>query len=117
MFIPDYKARQSLAKKLGLDFDEKMQDWEFEVSDCNRIVEFIREYDEPEWTDKAKESLMEIILDSANDLLNMGRKVEFEKYFTEIEKRLSLNAVLHRETLNYWTENDFEISNKLKMNK
>jgi len=44
IFIPDVKARLSLATKLGLPYSDDMQDWEYEVSDFNRIDEFLIEY-------------------------------------------------------------------------
>lgn len=113
MFLPDKKARQSIAKRLLLDYDETMQDWEYEISDSKRLGEFIAEYDKTDLTYKEKESLMEIILDSANDLLIENNQPEFDKYLPEIKNRLSSNKELHRETINYWRNNEFEISNSL----
>ena len=101
MFISDIKARLSIAKRLKLDIDETMQDWEYEISDSKRLAEFITEYDKPDLTCKEKESLMEIILNSANELLISNNQPEFNKYISEIKFRLSSNKELHRETINY----------------
>tara|TARA_R100000935_G_C2830213_1_gene164610 strand:- start:416 stop:787 length:372 start_codon:yes stop_codon:yes gene_type:complete len=112
-FLPDQKARKSLAKKLCLKFDESMQDWEYEIADSTRIAEFFEEYDKPETTDKEKESLMEIIIDSTNDIFDQNNNVEIEKYLLLINERLIKSIDLHKGTLNYWKSNDFEISKRL----
>ncbi|MFZ6053521.1 hypothetical protein [Halocola ammonii] len=112
-FLPDQKARKSLAKKLSLKFDESMQDWEYEIADSNRIAEFIEEYDKPETTDKEKESLMEMIIDSTNDIFDKANNLEIEKFLQLINERLIKSIDLHKGTLNYWKSNDFEISKKL----
>ena len=113
-FSPNQEARRSLAAKLGLDFDDSMQDWEYEVADQYRIEEFIAEYDKGATTDKEKESLMELILDSSNNLLLNGNMDEFERIFPEIQSRLKSNPNLHKGTLRYWTTNGFLISERLK---
>ncbi len=112
-FIPDNNARLSLSKKLNLEFNEYMQDWEYEIADSNRIQEFIEAYDKPETSEKEKQSLMEIILASANELLDDSNTSEFEKFLPSIIERLKNQQELHRGTLNYWLVNDFEISKKL----
>ena len=113
-FIPDKNTRINLARKLNLEFNELMQDWEYEIADADRILEFINEYDKNGTTEKEKETLMEIILDSANDLLMEQRQDEFEKSFDLIIDRLKKNKNIHLATLNYWKKNDFKISNRLK---
>ena len=112
-FIPDQKSRKSLSIKLNLEFQESMQDWEYEIADSNRVIEFIEEYDKLVSTKKEKQSLMEIIIDSTNDLLSENRKEEFEKYLFQINERLNNAIELHKGTLNYWKSNDFEISKRL----
>lgn len=113
-FIPNPSVRKSLATKLNLEFLESSQDWEYEVSDPNRIQEFINEYDKTETSDKEKESLMEIILDSANDLLCFKGQSDFDKFISWINDRLKRNQKIHRATINYWSTNDFEISDRIK---
>ena len=117
MFIPDAKSRQSLAKRLNLDYDGNSQDWKYEVSNSERLNEFIEEYDKPSLTIKEKETLMEIILDNANDLLLEKRAGEFNKYINLIEIRLLKNINLHCNTIAYWSQNNFEISSKLRTDK
>ena len=112
-FLPDQKARKSLAKKLNLKFDESMQDWEYEIADSNRVAEFIEEYDKPETTDKEKESLMEMIIESTNDIFDKNRNAETDKLLFLINERLIKSIELHKGTLIYWKSNDFEISKRL----
>jgi len=110
IFIPDQISRKRLAKRLCLEFDNNMQDWEYEVSNPNRLDEFINEYDKEETTQKEKEILMEIILESSNDLI-LENKERFQiKYSDKIKQRLERNSGLHKGTVKYWTENKFEIS-------
>lgn len=114
MFIPDEHARRSLAAKLGMEYNKGMQDWEYEVSDCSRLPEILMEYDRSETTVKEKQSLMEIILDSMNDLLEDGRTEEFESNFNKVKERLIMNDKIHAGTLQYWTAKDFKVSARLK---
>jgi len=57
---------------------------------------------------------LEIILDNSNDLLNDNKSSEFEKLFERIKERLFKNTELHKDTIKYWTINDFKISKRLK---
>lgn len=114
MFIPDQQARKQLSIKLNLEFNELMQDWEWEISDYKRLSEFIHEYNKPETSENEKISLMEIILDSLNDLILDGKIETFEAYFVLALNCLVENKKLHLPTLNYWTENHYEISEVLK---
>ena len=113
IFIPNQKARKKLAEKLNLKFDENSQDWEWEISDSSRIDEFITEYDNQNSSQEEKEILMEIILDSLND---MGKIDDgFEKYLISILFRLKKNSQIHKGTISYWTKGSFEISHLLKL--
>lgn len=113
-FIPNQSVRKSIATKLNLEFLESAQDWEYEDSDTSRIQEFIDEYDKAETSDTEKGSLMEIILDSANDMLLSKEQREFGKIISWINNRLEGNKDIHQATIYYWNGNDFEISAKLK---
>ena len=110
IFIPDQISRERLAKKLGLDFNENMQDWEYEVSTPKRLDDFFNEYDKEETTRKEKKILMEIIIDSSNDLCVENEKVFQTKYLKKLVERLENNSDLHIGSVKYWTDNKFEIS-------
>ena len=94
-----------------------MQDWEYEVSNPNRLDEFINEYYREETTRNEKEILMEIILDSSNDLKIENKDSFLIKYSEKLKERLERNFDLHIGTAKYWIENKFEISNCLKYGK
>ena len=120
IFIPDQVSRERLAKRLCLEFDNNMQDWEYEVSNPNRLDEFIDEYDKKKTTQNEKEILMEIILDSSNDLCIENERNFQTKYLKRLIERLEKNSDLHIATIKYLTENKFEISkwlnNEIKIN-
>lgn len=116
IFIADQFARKSLAERLNLEYYENMQDWEWEVSDYTRLNDFLNEYCKKETSDSEKMSLMEMILDSLNDLLYSGKQVTFNKYFDLTIKLLIESKDLHKGTLNYWSNSDFLISTKLIKN-
>ena len=114
-FIPNQKTRKKLAEKLNLKFDENMQDWEYEISDPNRIAEFIAEYDNVNSSETEKESLMEIILDSLNDMERKNENNDFEKYLDSVLLRLKKNFKIHRGTIEYWKNGEFNISDFIKI--
>ena len=113
-FIPNIDARKSLADKLNLKYHDDMQDWEYEVADMNRLVDFEKQYLLSDTNDKEKESLMEIMLDSLNDSLELNDIKIFNDFAPRILKYLEENNQTHEGTINYWTEGDFLISNKIK---
>jgi uncharacterized protein (DUF2249 family) len=113
-FIPNIDARKSLADKLNLKYHDNMQDWEYEVADMNRLADFENQYLLSDTNDKEKESLMEIMLDSLNDSLELNDLKIFNDFAPRILKYLKENNQIHEGTINYWTEGDFLISNKVK---
>lgn len=112
-FIPNQQTRKKLSEKLNLDFDDNMQDWEWQVSSPNRIVEFIMEYDNLNSTKKEKETLMEIILDSINDMEKENDS--FNKHINSAISRLKQNYENHIGTIKYWKNGEFDISDLLKI--
>lgn len=113
-FIPNIDTRKSLADKLNLKYHDDMQDWEYEVADMNRLADFEKHYLLSDTNDKEKESLMEIMLDSLNDSLELNDLKIFNDFAPKILKYLKENNQIHEGTINYWTEGDFLISNKIK---
>jgi len=115
IFIPNQKARKLLAEKLNLNFEEYMQDWEYEISDLSRIGEFIAEYDKKSSTIAEKQILMEIILDSLNDLKKLNANTEFNDQLEIVNSKLQQNPEIHKGTINYWKTGEFKISGHLKI--
>ncbi|WPP48912.1 hypothetical protein [Catalinimonas niigatensis] len=114
MFYPDQHARQSLAIKLGLPIHDHMQDWEYEVSDPKRIGDYLKLYDQSITSDKERESLMEMTLQSLEDLLEEDRLEEFAVYEKLTEERLIKFSELHYKTLNYWSSGNFKVSKYIR---
>ncbi|MBD1395004.1 hypothetical protein [Mucilaginibacter glaciei] len=114
LFRECFAARKSLAEKLKLVYSDNMQDWEYEVSDPDRIVDFINEYKKTDTNNAEKISLMEIMLDSLNTTLytNGGFK-KMNQNNKEIISLLKSNKSLHSTTLEYW-QNGWPISILLK---
>ncbi len=113
-FIPNIDARKSLADKFNLKYHDDMQDWEYEVADMNRLADFEKHYLLSDTNDKEKESLMEIMLDSLNDSLELNDLKIFNDFAPRILKYLKENNQIQEGTIYYWTEGDFLISNKIK---
>lgn len=115
IFIPNQQTRKKLSEKLNLEFDENMQDWEWEISDPNRIAEFITEYDNMDSSTKEKKTLMEIILGSLNGMERTNANNDFEKHLNSVISRLKKNNEIHSGTIKYWKNGKFDISDFLKI--
>ena len=112
-FIPNINARKSLADKLNLKYHDDMQDWEYEVADLNRLVDFEKQYLSSDTNNKEKESLMEIMIDSLNDSLELNDLKVFNDFALRILKYLIENKQIHEGAINYWIRGGFLISNKI----
>lgn len=102
---PTKQAIESLIDKLSLPKpDEFTQDWEYEVTDVNRIAEFIRFYEMESISDIEKFTLMIIIIGSCNDA------IEQEAFDTNLWKQVELLLIkdvdIHRNTISYWSCDD-----------
>jgi hypothetical protein len=91
-------AMKSLAKDLGLHYDETMQDWAYEVANQNDIEKYLDHYDTLIDADM-KFVMMEMIIQSNNDQVGAD-KLEF--YWNRIEKRLVQDFDIHEYTIYYW---------------
>ena len=59
-------------------------------------------------------TLMELMLDSLNDSLELNDRKIFNDFAPRIIKYLKENNQIHEGTINYWTKCNFLISNKIK---
>ena len=112
-FMPDYNIRRQLALKLNLEFNDSMQDWEWEVAEANRIQDFLDEYDKNVSSAKEKETPMEIILQCLEDFLEEENLPKFISYYPEVKSRLDKNFQIHKCTIAYWKNGEFMISKEL----
>jgi len=103
---PTAKAITSLIKKLNLPQQEPYsQDWEYEVANSKRILDFIECYENNN-DDDEKFTLMMIIIGSCNDALiesNLN-----EALWERVKACLVRDNNLHKDTINYWALEDYD---------
>ena len=99
-YFPTSEARASLAARFGLVYEDKMQDWEWEVAAPERFEEFLQGYSLLSLSDAERISLMEVLLqcieDSETPQLVVAR-------WERLEPQLVKNIRLHRQTVEYWS--------------
>ena len=112
MSVPDHLLRyptaaaiQLLAQRLGLPNEPNMQDWPWEVSDANRLDEFLAVYREKSLSDDERFTVMETIIQSFDDL---GESIVTGPRWLDAMALLDRNIDLHASSVWYWSslEND-----------
>ncbi|MBS1522699.1 MAG: hypothetical protein JST50_17000 [Bacteroidetes bacterium] len=103
MFNPEPRfampqAIKKLAKELGLPYSPIMQDWSYEVSNPNDIEKYINHYNSLT-DDDEKFVLIEIIIDSNNDLEDHA---QLEFYWNKVRQLLIKDFAIHEYTIFYW---------------
>lgn len=116
-FLPDENAQREIADKLDFDYNLGSQDWEYEVSHIRTVEEYIQLYLQINTSDKAKSSLLEMIINSIEFDLEDNKIQEWDKRFqlhlSFIEKALEKNLDLHKGTMVYWIQYNWKISDHL----
>lgn len=102
---PKYVTREamnSLIEKLDLPqpIDHFEQDWEYLVSDIDRIPEFLSFFEQGNLSLDEKFTLMIIVVDSYNDAM-WAEEADHDTW-RRIEHHLISEAHIHRETILYW---------------
>lgn len=93
-------AKASLAARFRLENNAGMQDWEYEVSDPARLPEFLAAFRSGELNAEERFALMEIMIDSVNDLAWAGEN--WQPFWHEIAALLEAEPELHVTTMVYW---------------
>ena len=93
-------ARQRLDDVFGFSPDAYMQDWEIELSDGQRLQEFVNAYDTLSLDEDERFALMALIVASAHDSLDFHGLTDSE--WRVIHDRLVLDANIHASTIFYW---------------
>ncbi len=93
------KTRNSLIAKFNLPFESWMQDWPYEISDPNKIDDYIRYYDQVT-NDDEKFCLMELLIQSNDE---QSEILKFNHYWLKIKTRLINNFPIHEYTIYYWS--------------
>ncbi|MDR2878749.1 MAG: hypothetical protein LBV03_02415 [Fusobacteriales bacterium] len=102
------KAIDRLSKELDLPKPDKFsQDWQYEVADLNRLEEFVSFYLKNKLNKNEKFTLMNIILESANDC--MQNESLNCKTWKKIEEILTYDREINIKILEYWACEDDEI--------
>src|SRR4051812_17349024 len=99
--FPTAAAIDALAKRFGFPNSPQMQDWPWEVADAERIDEFLDAYDSAGLSDDERFTLMEIILQSFEDL---GQGRGFDARWQRALDVLDPSIDLHAYSVWYWSD-------------
>lgn len=98
--FPTRESIASLASKLNLPIQPYAQDWQWQVANSNRIEEFLNAYTSMCLTDDEKFTLMEVILQSFEDL---DQPLEGDSRWQEVLAFLDQNIDIHIYSVYYWS--------------
>lgn len=103
-------AIKSLTSKLNLPTLEPFrQDWELEITDSSRVLEFIMFYEKQVLNENERFALMALIIASYDDYLSGGNVPDL--VWTKIKYFLLKHFAIHKNKIIYWAleeENDIE---------
>ena len=108
--FPTSAAIDALAKRFRLPDGAQMQDWPWEVADAERLDEFLDAYDSGGLSDDERFTLMEIILQSFEDL---GSSRGFDARWHRALDVLDRNIDLHAYSVWYWSDLENENTDEL----
>ncbi len=92
--------RERLSKLLNEPIDPNDQDWEWIISDSERIWDYIRFYNIGHLSAYERRLLMEMMLQAVND-----DKLEFgfmPRFWLKVKALLETNFSVHKQTIEYW---------------
>ena len=98
---PTRAAIDGLAARFGLRNEQNMQNWEYEVSDPDRIEEFLGAYESGELTEDERFVLMETILQSFDE---SEYSLTGHPLWPRILTRIEENIAVHIHTVWYWAD-------------
>lgn len=96
---PTTDARRALAARLSLPYSDSMQDWEWEIADSSRLAEFVAVYEREPLNAMEQFSLMEIIVQCAEDL---AESPQGASAWSDVERLIYVRPDLHLATVRYW---------------
>ena len=98
-------AVDSLARRFCLPNDPRMQDWPWEVADPKRLDEFLAAYDDGGISDDERFTLMEIVIQSFEDL---GPAIATDPRWGRTLEAIDRSIALHAHSVWYWSAVDSE---------
>lgn len=115
MILFDRKVIEFLNEQLLLPFDSLVQDWDIEMADASRIIEFITFYKNNSLSKLEKKGLMSLIIASFDDYLNENNNEnEIENLWNLISVLIQNELELFLELIQYWSsKNEAEDSFKI----
>lgn len=98
------KSIDKLSRRFHLRTDPQMQDWEVEVSDPKRVMDFVNAYGDTDFDDDDRFALMALIVASLDDAIAQG--LDVVETWNRVVPLLRRDAGLHASTLSYWSRGD-----------
>ncbi|MEM7556400.1 MAG: hypothetical protein AAF378_20330 [Cyanobacteria bacterium P01_A01_bin.84] len=99
---PSGVSEKKLSNRLGLYWEQSIQDWEFTVSDSSRISEFLKVYQTELNDDDEKFTLMGLIVSSFDDGISEANH-QMKDLWRICEIILEKECFLHFSTITYWS--------------
>ncbi|RYF40701.1 MAG: hypothetical protein EOO38_21565 [Cytophagaceae bacterium] len=96
-------AINSINALLGISEDQYSQDWEFEISDSDRLPEYLDIYENKLTTEDERFAMMAVIIDA------FERSDLDPNLWGRIRKHLQTEFALHQTTILYWCVVDEEV--------
>ncbi|WP_299260036.1 hypothetical protein [uncultured Aquimarina sp.] len=109
---PSGVSEEKLGKRLGIHWDNTMQDWEFVFSDFDRVDYFLKFYQRELDDDDDKFTLMGLIISSFDDGISNFNS-ETEKNWNICKIILEKECFLHYSIIRYWSLLDEEDINNV----
>jgi len=95
------EAIENLNKKLVLpDLGPYSQDWEYELADSSKLIEFVTYYDKSILTIDEKFALMALIISSLDDYLSEGKLSDH--LCDKVKYLLHKDFEIHKNKIIYW---------------
>ncbi len=114
-YFLEQKAINSLNEKLGLNPSGSEQDWELELSEPARIVEYLELYNEGGLTIHERRALIALLFSALDTIFESGRPPE--KILDAAEKIILREHFILTDILEYWVADeldDFHVSQYLR---
>ena len=99
---PTAAAIKRINSLLSISENQYSQDWEFEISDPERLCEYLDAYEHKLYNDDEKFALMSVIIDAFE-----YRGLD-EETWSRIRQHLKTDFALHEYTIHYWCCMDAE---------